>query len=176
MLSRLWPLLRALFFAALFISLQMYFVPRWLGLRGSLDAPHQQPWRWLGLLPLVLGAAIMLWCVLGFALFGKGTPAPFDAPRQLVSRGLYRYVRNPMYWGMAFALIGEAVLIAELRWALVIYAAALVVIVNAFVLLYEEPTLKRQFGAAYEHYCSGVPRWIPNLHSRRSSGGSAPPR
>ena len=178
MLSRIWPLLRSLFFAALFISLQMYFLPRWLGLHGSLDAPRGQPLRWLGLLPLTLGALIMIWCVLGFGLLGQGTPAPFDAPRRLVSRGLYKHVRNPMYWGMALALFGEALLIAEFRWSLLIYAAALIAIVYAFVLLYEEPALKRRFGDEYEEYKSEVPRWIPRLRraqpSRRVSASSRP--
>src|SRR5262249_11549853 len=145
---------RGLFFAVLFLSLWTWFVPRWIGLHGHWTTALKHPLRWLGVVPLAAGAVIMLWCVFGFALRGRGTPAPFDAPRRLVVVGPYRYVRNPMYWGLGLALAGEAVLFADLTPALAIYGGALALAVVAFVLLYEEPALRRQFGAEYEQYCA----------------------
>jgi protein-S-isoprenylcysteine O-methyltransferase Ste14 len=122
---------------------------------------------------------LMLMCVWRFGTTGEGTPAPFDAPRKFVAVGPYRYVRNPMYWGMALTLIGEAVLFAEWSRAntirMGIYAATLVVITNAFVIFYEEPTLRGKFGGTYEEYCRRVNRWIPHrrgAETQRKAAGS----
>ena len=156
-------LLRTAAVAAVFIALQVWYLPRWFGIRGDRNAPWQASFRWLGLVPVVAGAALMLACVWRFGAQGEGTPAPFDPPRRLVVQGPYRHVRNPMYWGMGLFLAGEAVLFAEPSWSLLVYGAALVLIVNLFVRLYEEPTLCRTFAAEYESYCAAVPRWFPRL-------------
>lgn len=118
-------------------------------------------WRWLAIPLIVLGAAVYLQCLWDFAFAGRGTPAPIDPPKTLVVRGLYRYVRNPMYLGVILALIGELLLFPSrsfLGYILVFVAA-----VNVFVLLYEEPTLRKKFGESYDDYCRTVPRWIPRL-------------
>jgi protein-S-isoprenylcysteine O-methyltransferase Ste14 len=117
------------------------------------------PLRFVGLLPLLLGVATYCWSAASFALVGKGTPAPIDPPKELVVRGPYRYVRNPMYLGVVLVLVGEALI-----WAsptLLIYAALILLACHLFVVYYEEPTLQRQFGDAYAHYCRSVPRWLP---------------
>jgi hypothetical protein len=75
-----------LVFAALFISLQVWFIPRWMGIRGRWDAAMEEPWRWLGIAPIVCGTAVMLACVWCFDTIGEGTPAPFDPPRKFVGR------------------------------------------------------------------------------------------
>ena len=86
---------------------------------------------------------------------------PLDPPRTLVVRGPYAYVRNPMYLGAALALAGAAAYYeAGALWA---YAAAFLLSTHAFVVLYEEPTLRRTFGAQYETYCLNVRRWWPTL-------------
>ena len=95
---------------------------------------------------------------------GRGTPAPIDPPKELVARGLYRYVRNPMYVGVMSILVGEALIFASRT--LVWYAVTVFIGFNLFVLLYEEPTLRHKFGAAYERYCAAVPRWLPRLRAR----------
>ena len=114
-------------------------------------------------MPIVFGACVYFWCAWDFATHGRGSPAPVAPPKQLVARGLYRHVRNPMYVGVAAILLGEALLFASL--ALLWYAVAIVFGFNLFVLLYEEPTLRRKFGDAYERYCRAVPRWIPRLRA-----------
>jgi protein-S-isoprenylcysteine O-methyltransferase Ste14 len=111
------------------------------------------------------GIALYFACAFwGFALRGKGTPAPIDPPKKLVEEGPYRIVRNPMYWSVAFVLLGEALVFHSL--ALVELAAAFFLGTNLFVLFYEEPALRRKFGAEYEDYCRRVPRWLPRFKSK----------
>ena len=161
-------IVRSFFFAALFIALQVWYLPQWVGIRGHWGAPMNEPWRWAGIVPMVCGAALALACVWRFGTTGEGTPMPLDPPRKFVVVGPYRFVRNPMYLGMAMTLIGEAVLFAE--WAslvrIVWYGLALVVITQCFVHFYEEPTLRRKFGSEYEEYCRRVNRWVPRFRTK----------
>jgi protein-S-isoprenylcysteine O-methyltransferase Ste14 len=123
--------------------------------------PHLNlgPARWIGILPLALGLAVILTCFVEFVRRGRGTPAPYDPPRELVVTGLYRYVRNPQYLGVVLVAVGEAVL-AEAA-ALLGYAAVLAIAYHLFVRYYEEPALGRLFGEAYIRYREAVPRWSP---------------
>lgn len=100
----------------------------------------------------------------GFALRGKGTPAIFDPPKKLVEEGPYHVMRNPMYWSVASVLLGEALIFHSLALAEV--ALAFFVGTNLFVLFYEEPVLRRKFGAEYEDYRRRVPRWLPHFKSK----------
>lgn len=124
------------------------------------------PLRHVGILLIALGAGCYLRCAWDFAWVGQGTPAPIDPPRLLVSRGLYRAVRNPMYVGVALVLLGEAVFFQSLR--LLAYALLAWLLCHLFVVFYEEPTLRKKFGAAYEAYCQTVPRWIPRIGRLKS--------
>jgi protein-S-isoprenylcysteine O-methyltransferase Ste14 len=149
---------RAAVVSALFVSLWTWFIPRWLA-GGDLHP------RW-GIVPVVLmviGGAIMLRCIWDFARTGRGTPAPFDPPRRLVVAGLYRYVRNPMYLGMAIFLVGEALLLPEITREILLVLLAAWAAVFAFIFFYEEPTLRGLFGEDYTTYCRNVRRWIPRL-------------
>lgn len=115
-----------------------------------------------GLLLLAAGACVYLWCAFwAFAWVGHGTPAPMDPPRRLVVHGLYRFVRNPMYLGVSGIIIGQAVLFRSI--VLVEYWLVWGLFVFLFVLSYEEPTLRRKFGADYDAYCREVPRWLPRF-------------
>lgn len=109
----------------------------------------------------VVGGIIYLRCLWDFANFGRGTPAPMDAPKRLVVRGLYRYTRNPMYLGVLTVISGWAVLFQALP--LLLYALIVWTTVHLFIVFYEEPHLHSVFGAEYEDYCSRVGRWIPTL-------------
>ncbi len=119
----------------------------------------------LGVLFLAAGAAIYLWTVWDFATAGKGTPLPLDAPRHLVVRGLYRYTRNPMYLGVLLIVLGWTGVFSDF-WLLV-YAAAVGLLVHIFVVFYEEPTLLRSFGAEYQAYCESVSRWLPHFRGNQ---------
>ena len=117
--------------------------------------------RWIGALLVLAGAAMVIECFARFALKGLGTPAPIAPTKHLVVSGLYRHVRNPMYVGVVSAILGQALWFGSV--ALLKYAAALWVGFFLFVLLYEEPALKRQFGAECEAYRRNVPRWLPRI-------------
>lgn len=135
------------------------------GASGSLPLGA---FKYAGIPMILIGASIYLWCAWDFTFAGRGTPAPIDPPKELVVRGLYRYVRNPMYVGVLSAIVGQA-LWFESR-VLFGYAGLVFLGFFAFVLLYEEPTLHRKFGDAYQRYRDTVPRWIPRM--RRSTRAS----
>lgn len=117
--------------------------------------------RWLGAFFVACGAAMVIECFARFSIKGIGTPAPVAPTRHLVVSGLYRHVRNPMYVGVVLAILGQALWFGSS--ALLQYAALLWVGFFLFVLAYEEPALRRQFGAEYEGYRAQVPRWLPRL-------------
>jgi protein-S-isoprenylcysteine O-methyltransferase Ste14 len=115
----------------------------------------------LGVPLCLIGSLMVLRCFWDFTYKGHGTPAPIDPPRELVITGLYRYVRNPIYVGVLLIFLGYFVWFGYR--ALLIYTAVAFIGVDSFVVLYEEPTLKKKFGAAYEEYLKRVPRWIPRF-------------
>jgi protein-S-isoprenylcysteine O-methyltransferase Ste14 len=96
-----------------------------------------------------------------FALQGVGTPAPVFPTQQLVVRGFYCYVRNPMYLAVVAIVLGQALLFGSIR--VLAYGLFAWLITHLFVLFYEEPTLRKSFGSQYAAYCEHVPRWIPRL-------------
>jgi protein-S-isoprenylcysteine O-methyltransferase Ste14 len=121
--------------------------------------PGAGGWLLLAGALFLAGAAIYAWCVWDFATFGRGTPAPIDAPRRLVVRGLYRYSRNPMYVGVLTVILGWAAAYADPR--VLAYAAVVLLAFSLFVRIYEEPHLEREFGDAYRAYRRRVGRWLP---------------
>ena len=110
---------------------------------------------------LLIGWVAMLWCFWNFTVNGKGTPAPIDPPKELVVVGLYRYVRNPMYVAGLITLLGW--ILWSPSFSLILAFFLFLLATHLFVTLYEEPTLKKKFGAAYEEYLKQVPRWIPKF-------------
>ena len=156
--------MRTLAYATLFVGLLLIWLPArvlaWSGLRRPTGIAAPQI---AGVMVTAIGAALVAWCVVSFVRIGRGTPAPFDAPRRLVVRGPYRFVRNPMYMGAALALAGAALFCQSA--ALLVYCAAFLLCFHLFVILYEEPTLRRKFGREYEGYCRQVRRWWPGLHA-----------
>src|SRR6266446_3226228 len=114
---------------------------------------------------ITAGIALYFACAFwGFALRGKGTPLPMDPPKKLVVEGPYGLVRNPMYWSVASVMLGEATVFHS--FALMELVAAFAAGVVVFVLLYEEPALRRKFGEEYEAHSKRVPRWLPRLRAR----------
>jgi protein-S-isoprenylcysteine O-methyltransferase Ste14 len=120
-----------------------------------------------GLSPVVailffaIGGVIYFWCLWHFASYGRGTPAPIDSPKKLVIRGLYKYVRNPMYVGVITTILGWVILYHS--WFLLIYAFFVWICFELFIVFYEEPHLRKFFGDEYEQYCARVGRWIPKI-------------
>jgi protein-S-isoprenylcysteine O-methyltransferase Ste14 len=126
-----------------------------------------QPWgvlQVLGLVGMAVGVTILPRCIWEFMATGRGTLAPIDPPKELVVRGLYRYVRNPMYLGAFILLLGEAAF--SQSFPMLLYAVAWFMIINLIVLLYEEPVLRRRFGDSFERYAAAVHRWVPRRPAR----------
>jgi protein-S-isoprenylcysteine O-methyltransferase Ste14 len=126
--------------------------------------------RWTGIGLVLVGAAVIIESFARFAWRGLGTPAPVFPAKRLVVTGLYRHIRNPMYCTVTGMILGEGLLLGDAR--LLGYGATVWLLFHAFVLAYEEPTLRRTYGSDYETFCAAVPRWLPRLQSRRGSSPS----
>ena len=159
MAHRFWPILNTAIFTIVVPGTVAILVPGWL--MGGFHVPRSGFLLWLGEIVFCIGALIYFRCAWEFAARGLGTPAPIAPTKYLVTTALHRYVRNPMYIGVALAIVGEAIVFRSIHVA--VYAALMLSIAHVFVVLYEEPILKRQFGESYEEYRQKVPRWIPRL-------------
>ena len=157
------PIIRTLIFTVFVPGFWTVMMPYWLlprPVRADVRGPGAAGW-----LLIAAGVALYFACAFwGFALRGRGTPLPMDPPKKLVVVGPYRIVRNPMYWSVAFVMLGEAAVFHSV--ALLQLVAAFAVGVILFVLSVEEPGLKAKFGAEYEQYRLQVPRWLPRIRRR----------
>ncbi len=109
----------------------------------------------------LIGGVMILWCFWDFTFKGRGTPLPFDPPKELVATGPYCYVRNPIYVGVLVIVIGYFLWFKSI-W-MIVYAVAAFLVCHLFIIFYEERILKNKFDAAYEDYLKRVPRWIPKF-------------
>ena len=148
--------LRSLLFLIVAPGMVAGYIPLGLLRKGPLI--DLGVFAWLALPLWLIGTTILLWSFWNFLKQGRGTPAPIDPPKELVAVGFYRYTRNPMYVGILLMLTGYFLWYGF--WSLLIYAVFIFLAFNTFVAYYEEPTLRRNFGAAYEDYCKRVPRWF----------------
>ena len=152
--------LKSLFFFILAPGLLIGYLPY---LISTTDAELFAPgaFSYLAFPLWFVGWTVMIWCFWIFTADGRGTPAPIDPPRELVVVGPYRFVRNPMYAAGLAALLGWICWSPSL--SLVLAFILFLLATHFFITFYEEPTLKKTFGAAYEDYCRQVPRWLPKL-------------
>src|SRR5215813_9216375 len=148
--------LRTILFTLLVPGTVMGVAPLLFVVSGWGPRFHFEAGGYVGVISIVAGAAIILWCFVDFVRLGHGTPAPYDPPRRLVVAGPYQYVRNPQYVGVVIFAFGEAVISG--RSILLGYMALLAVGYHLFVRFYEEPTLRKTFREDYVRYCSIVPR------------------
>ena len=151
-------ILEAIFFTLLLPGTVTVWVPSViLKEAGSVGLP---PFTFLAGITFITGLAgmvILLYCIWEFAFYGKGTLAPVDPPKVLVVHGFYKYTRNPMYLSVLCVLISEALFFSN--GSILIYAVFVFLFFYLFVVLYEEPHLKKEFAEEYENYISKVPRW-----------------
>ena len=140
-------------FVLIYVPIRLLSTVHWPSAIGSFEVA--------GMVIGAAGAAIALSCVSSFAFIGRGTPAPFAAPRRLVTRGPYRVVRNPMYLGVGLFFAGAGVFYQSVL--LLAYVALFFLASHLFIVLYEEPTLRRTFGPEYSRYCGDVRRWWPRV-------------
>jgi protein-S-isoprenylcysteine O-methyltransferase Ste14 len=141
-----------------FVVLMPYWISGWQFQPAFLGFPS---FRVIGAVLITASAPVLLESFARFALEGLGTPAPVFPTQHLVVKGFYRYARNPMYLAVVSMVIGQALLLGNLR--VLAYGLFAFLITHVFVLSYEEPKLRETFGAEYETYCAHVPRWIPRI-------------
>lgn len=155
----LWLLLRNLLFTTAAGAGLLWWIPfHWFERHAAVPAE----WRW----PQIIGAAFALlgvvvflhcqWLILGR---GQGTILPLDPPRRFMRRGLYKWVRNPLYLALILLVGGEAVFFTS--WHLAVYFTCFVCLLHLLVVSYEEDSMRFRFGAIYEDYKREVPRWLP---------------
>ena len=162
--SPAWLAVRSLLWTILFPGFFAGYVPwRFFGL-DQIRVEGLNETSLLGLTCSGLGVVLLAACIVEFARTGRGTLSPMDPPRHLVIRGLYKYVRNPMYLSVTTIVLGEVLLTHSL--ALASYWAIWFVAVNLFVMGYEEPTLRQRFGRSYDEYTEHVGRWVPRFPVR----------
>lgn len=130
-------------------------LPLWIGVHQMSRGGE---FNTVGLLPLTAGFAMLVWCVYEFYVSGKGTLAPWAPPKHLVTSGLYRYTRNPMYVAVSLMLFGWSVCF----WSPVLatYTASMFAGFHLRIVYGEEPWLERTHGAQWLEYRSRVPRWL----------------
>jgi protein-S-isoprenylcysteine O-methyltransferase Ste14 len=139
-------------------GLAPWWISRW---RFETPMIAWLPLRFVGGLLAAAGVLVLVDSFARFAIKGLGTPAPVFPTRYLVVTGLYRYVRNPMYIAVVAVIIGQGLILGNVR--VLEYGALVWLGFHLFVVAYEEPTLRGTFGSEYEAFRAGVPRWIPRL-------------
>jgi protein-S-isoprenylcysteine O-methyltransferase Ste14 len=117
--------------------------------------------RYIAIPLWLLGAWIIICCCADIIRRGRGTPAHMNPPKELIISGLYRHVRNPIYFGALLTLLGH-ILWSGSAWA-ILYFLCYVVAFHILIVVFEEPVLKNKFGPDYDEYCNSVPRWIPKF-------------
>ena len=119
---------------------------------------------------VLLGLPVFLDFLVRFVRDGRGTPAPVAEPERLVVTGAFRSVRNPGYVAVLAMIAGQALIFGST--ALLGYTAAVALAFHLFVVLYEEPHLRRKFGSDFEDYRRRVPRWLPRRRAAVEDGNS----
>jgi len=114
-----------------------------------------------GIVMLIIGLGLSIWTMVLFHRFGKGTPAPWSPPRNLVVRGPYCFMRNPMLTGVLAILLGESLALGS--WQILLWTAIFFIINTLYFIYIEERDLARRFGVDYILYRKSVPRWLPRL-------------
>lgn len=161
-ITALWA--KSLLNAVLFFSVFMVALPllaRWL-----LPVPLPMPrllGRVAGAVLCIGGLAVWAVCLDQFSRRGRGTPFPLDAPRELVTSGLFGVIRNPIMAGELAVIWGSALFFGELGIA--VYALLATVAGHVAITRIEEPELRERFGAEYEAYSRSVPRWFPAVRA-----------
>jgi protein-S-isoprenylcysteine O-methyltransferase Ste14 len=159
--------IRGILFTILVPGTVAGYVP-YLFMRNRLPDMHIGQFYWVGLLIMCIGIFIYLLTLISFLLRGKGTPAIWftkvigfiigEEPGKMVSSGLYKYSRNPMYVGVITTVAGEGIFFqySSLLW----YAFSLFIIFTLVVMFIEEPHLEEKFGEEYKNYKKRTRRWL----------------
>ncbi|WP_027086690.1 methyltransferase family protein [Cohnella panacarvi] len=109
-------------------------------------------------LPLLVAGIGGSW--LGSAMFAKVRTNihPFGEPQAMVTGGLFRISRNPMYLGFLVALIGVWLMLGS--WSPLLVVVLFFMVIDTRFISYEESRMKEVFGQAYEQYTRRTRRWL----------------
>ncbi|MGH2574659.1 MAG: methyltransferase family protein [Ignavibacteria bacterium] len=118
-----------------------------------------------GIVLMAAGGILALICAAVFVRRGRGTPAPFDPPREFVITGPYKYVRNPMYLGGFLLLLGFALYNHSV--SMILFWLLAMCLSHFFVVFFEEKRLEKSFGSSYVEYRKTVNRWVPKIPNPR---------
>ena len=150
--------LRSLFWTIVFPGVVTIYIPSLILKPADVPATWSFP-QWIAIVPGLIGVSVLAYSIVSFAVTGRGTLSPVDAPQRLVVKGMYRYVRNPMYCGVMVTLLAETLFFVS--ESMLVYSVLWFLFAHTFVLFCEEPALRRKFGNSYEIYCRSVHRWLP---------------
>jgi len=115
----------------------------------------------IGVVLLSAGLVMWAWCIIWFSK-AKGTPVPFNPPRELVTVGPYAWSRNPMLTGVFACLFGLGFILHSV--SMVFVWTPVFVVFNVLELkLVEEPELERRFGKIYIEYRQRIPMFVPRM-------------
>lgn len=152
--------IRNLLFTILQPGIVAGLIPLWIT-RFRITNIFDEVWQlhhYLGTIVFLLGFVIMLWCIIRFAVKGRGTLSPLNPTKKLVIGGLYKYSRNPMYVGVILILTGEVIFLQSVELGL--YSLFVFIAFNIFTIRVEEPRLRKDFGEEYKRYREKVRRWF----------------
>jgi protein-S-isoprenylcysteine O-methyltransferase Ste14 len=115
-------------------------------------------WYFLsGALALAGGVLISGWTIFLFKK-RKNTLRPRKDPQELEIYGPFRFTRNPIYLGLFLVLLGTDMLLGS--FSLLVFPVLFLVIINTYVIPFEEKNLERIFGSQYLGYKRSVRRWL----------------
>ena len=147
-----------------FASILVLLVFGSLYMDGALSLPRLLPGflsSGIGGVLLLAGVVLWAWCVVWF-MRARGTPVPFNPPRELVTVGPYAWSRNPMLTGVFSCLFGLGFLLHSV--SMVVVWTPVFVLLNVIELkVVEEPELERRFGTSYREYKRRVPMFVPRV-------------
>jgi len=149
---------RNLFFTLLQPGIVAGLIPYWIVKNNIILNNPLQVNQYLGMIVFFIGLIILFYCIISFAVEGRGTLSPADPTKRLVVKGLYRFSRNPMYVGVMMILVGEAVFFQST--GLWMYSLLICLAFCVFIIFFEEPRLRKDFGEEYINYCQQVRRWL----------------
>jgi protein-S-isoprenylcysteine O-methyltransferase Ste14 len=165
------PLVKAFMIAPLNIMIVIPAILCWVSMKWELLQPFHFKYSPVsevaGLICLAFGFYIVCRSVADLTSKGEdGTPAPWHPPTKLCVTGIYSWTRNPLITGVAFVLLGEAILCGTtLNFGWFLFWAGSFAVMTP---LMEEPELEEKFGAAWLKYKKSVPRWLPGAAPQKN--------
>jgi protein-S-isoprenylcysteine O-methyltransferase Ste14 len=139
------------------VALTFILLAYFLGRVISLPFTAPPLLRYIGLAMAFMGILLGIGAFIEFQK-AQTTLDPHGSTKQLVTSGVYRFTRNPIYLGFLSIVIG-APLYFGLYWGIIL-APVYIFLMNHLVIQHEEAYLEKKFGTTYTNYTSRVRRWL----------------